>query len=65
MRLFHPEAGQYTWWDVQSRARERNVGWRIDYFYVSQDLVPRVADAFILPDIQGSDHCPVGLILDF
>lgn len=63
LRMFHPEGGRYTWWDVISRARERNVGWRIDYFYVSQNLKSRVADAFILPEVQGSDHCPVGITL--
>jgi exodeoxyribonuclease-3 len=63
-RMFHPdEAGQYTWWDLMTRARERNVGWRIDYFFVSQSLRDSVADAFILPEVQGSDHCPVGIEL--
>jgi exodeoxyribonuclease-3 len=54
---------QYTWWDMQSRARDRNVGWRIDYFFVSTSLLPRVRDAFILPAVMGSDHCPVGIEL--
>lgn len=62
-RLFNTEPGQYTWWDQKTRARDRNIGWRIDYFYVSQDLAGRVTDAFIQPDVQGSDHCPVGLVL--
>jgi len=63
-RMFHPdEAGQYTWWDLMTRARERNVGWRIDYFFVSGNMRDSVADAFILPEVQGSDHCPVGIEL--
>jgi exodeoxyribonuclease-3 len=56
-------AEQYTWWDMQSGARARNVGWRIDYFFVNTALLPRVENAFILPDVLGSDHCPVGLDL--
>jgi exodeoxyribonuclease-3 len=63
-RLFNQEPGQYSWWDAKSRARDRNVGWRIDYFFVSQDLVDRVKTAYIMPDVTGSDHCPVGLDLD-
>jgi exodeoxyribonuclease III len=62
-RLFNQSAGQYTWWDMKTRARERNIGWRLDYFFVSQDLQSLVLDAFIQPEIQGSDHCPVGLVL--
>jgi exodeoxyribonuclease-3 len=60
-RLFQKEGGHYSWWDLKSRARERNVGWRIDYFFVSQSLVDRVRSAFILRDVMGSDHCPVGI----
>jgi exodeoxyribonuclease III len=62
-RLFNKEAGQYTWWDMKSRARERNVGWRIDYFFVTENLVPQVERAYIMPTVVGSDHCPIGLIL--
>lgn len=63
-RHFHPDLpGQYTWWSVPANARARNVGWRIDYFFVSPDLLERVTDAFILPGVLGSDHCPVGLRL--
>ncbi|UCG43268.1 MAG: exodeoxyribonuclease III [candidate division WOR-3 bacterium] len=63
-RMFHPdETGQYTWWDLMTRARERNVGWRIDYFFVSQNLRGSVARAFILPEVLGSDHCPAGIEL--
>lgn len=64
-RLFHPDkTGQYSWWDQKTAARDRNVGWRIDYFFVSPDLKDRVKDAFILPEVFGSDHCPVGIEID-
>jgi len=63
-RLLHPkEEGAYSWWSYRFKAREKNAGWRIDYFIVSQRLGERVAEAAIHPDIQGSDHCPVSLIL--
>lgn len=62
-REFEKGPGHYTWWDMQSRARERNVGWRIDYFFVSRSLRPRLKSAFILPEVMGSDHCPVGIEL--
>ncbi|MFC1999247.1 exodeoxyribonuclease III [Chloroflexota bacterium] len=62
-RQFNTKSGQYTWWDLKSRARERNVGWRIDYFFVTENLMPSVSNAFIMPDVAGSDHCPVGIIL--
>jgi len=63
-RRFHPDLPeQYTWWSMPMRARERNVGWRIDYFFVAEEAMDRVTDAFILPEVPGSDHCPVGLRL--
>lgn len=62
-RLFNSEPGNYTWWDLKTGARERNVGWRLDYFFVSSDLVDSVVDAAILKDVTGSDHCPVSLTL--
>jgi exodeoxyribonuclease-3 len=62
-RLFNDEAGRYTWWDMVTRARERNVGWRIDYFFVSEDIKDRVTSAVILADVMGSDHCPIGITL--
>jgi exodeoxyribonuclease-3 len=63
-REANPElVDQYTWWDMQSGARARNVGWRIDYFFVSTSLKSRVKRAFILPEVQGSDHCPIGIDL--
>jgi len=60
-RMFNREPGQYTWWDLKTRARERNVGWRIDYFFVSENLTGNVTAAYILPEVMGSDHCPIGL----
>ncbi len=60
-RQFNQEPGNYSWWDQMTRARDRNVGWRIDYFFADSDLAPRLTDAFILPDVTGSDHCPVGI----
>lgn len=51
----------YSWWSYRFGARERNVGWRIDYFFISKELEPRLKDAFILTNIEGSDHCPVGI----
>jgi exodeoxyribonuclease-3 len=62
-RVFNQEPNQYTWWDLKSGARARNVGWRIDYFFVSENLLPSVTGAFILPDVMGSDHCPIGITL--
>lgn len=62
-RMFNQEPDQYTWWTYRMRAREKNVGWRIDYFFVSEDLRDNVADAYILSDIYGSDHCPIGLTI--
>lgn len=63
-RLFTKGKGHYSWWSNFGNARERNVGWRIDYFFVSQALVPFVKRAQIHPDFYGSDHCPVSLDLD-
>ena len=63
-RHFHPDATEvYTWWSMPTRARARNVGWRIDYFFVVEKMLDRVIDAFITPNVMGSDHCPVGLRL--
>ena len=61
-RHFHPdETGRYSWWSYRFHAREKNVGWRIDYFLVSERLLPRLKSADIHDDIMGSDHCPVSL----
>lgn len=62
-RQFHKEPNQYTWWDMKTRARERNIGWRLDYFFVTGNLLKSVVQAFIMPDVTGSDHCPVGVML--
>ena len=64
-RHLHPETtGAYSWWSYRAGARQRNVGWRIDYFLASDELAPSLHEAFILPEILGSDHCPVGIRLD-
>ncbi len=64
-RHFHPDAkDRYSWWSYRTRARDKNVGWRIDYFYVSPELVPYLRDADILDTVMGSDHCPVSLELE-
>ena len=63
-RMFNSHPGHYTWWDMKSRARERNVGWRLDYFFVSENLRNRVCNAYILSEVMGSDHCPVGLEME-
>jgi exodeoxyribonuclease III len=62
-RHLHPEEVKYSWWSYRMSARERNIGWRIDYILVSQSLLPRVKEAFILNEVEGSDHCPVGVVL--
>jgi len=63
-RLFHKGNGFYTWWTHWANARERNVGWRIDYFLVSAKLKSKVKSAAIHPEVMGSDHCPVSIELD-
>ncbi len=62
-RRLHPDTIQYSWWSYRTRARERNVGWRIDYHCVNKAFAKRVKRAWILDDIKGSDHCPVGIEL--
>lgn len=62
-RAVHGDVVKYTWWSYRGGAREKNVGWRIDYFLVSESFLPRVKDAFILNEIHGSDHCPVGIVV--
>lgn len=64
-RIFHPDqAGAYTWWTHWANARARNIGWRIDYFLVSNVLKDKVQSASIHPGVMGSDHCPVSILLD-
>ena len=64
-RHFIKEPGHYTWWSYMFNARQNNVGWRIDYFFVNKEFLPKVKDAFILPDVMGSDHCPLGIEVEF
>jgi exodeoxyribonuclease-3 len=63
-RKLYPEREQYTWWTYRFNARQRGIGWRIDYYLVSETLVSRVKDVIIHEDVQGSDHCPVELIIE-
>ncbi len=63
-RMFNKEANNYSWWSARTASRSRNVGWRIDYFFVSEDLKDSVKSAFIMPEVTGSDHCPVGIELE-
>jgi exodeoxyribonuclease-3 len=62
-RYLHPDEVKYTWWSYRGGAREKNVGWRIDYFLASQSFLPAIKEAFILNEIHGSDHCPVGIVV--
>ena len=62
-RRFHKEGGNYTWWPYMANARERNIGWRIDYIFISKSLNKKINGAFILSNIKGSDHCPIGVDL--
>lgn len=61
LREFNKEPEQYTWWSYRTRARERNVGWRLDYFFVNREFMPNVKASYILYDVMGSDHCPIGI----
>ena len=63
-RHLNKEADQYTWWDMKTRARERNVGWRIDYFFVNNEFLPHLKGACIRNEIIGSDHCPIEIEID-
>jgi len=65
-RHFNPDTEKYSWWSYRSNARDRNVGWRIDYFFVTQDIIDKgwIKETIINNDIFGSDHCPIGLILE-
>jgi len=60
-RKFHKDGGHYTWWPYAFNARQRNLGWRIDYAFVSKPLIPKLKNAFILNKVPGSDHCPIGI----
>lgn len=63
-RHFHPDTVSYSWWSFRANARAKNIGWRIDYVLTSQTLLDKVTGAFILGEITGSDHCPVGIEID-
>ena len=62
-REFDKSPGNYTWWTYRYNARTKNIGWRIDYFFVNQEFRNKLKSAFILKDVQGSDHCPIGITL--
>ena len=63
-RKFNNKPNQYTYWDQVTRKREKNLGWRIDYFMVSNDFVDKVTNAKIYMDVMGSDHCPISIELE-
>lgn len=63
-RFLYPDTVKYSWWSYRTKARARNAGWRIDYFLVSDRIKDKIGDSLILNEIEGSDHCPVGLILE-
>jgi exodeoxyribonuclease-3 len=63
-RLLHPEQVMYSYWDQITKARTRNVGWRIDYIYIDKALSKNLKEAFILTEVMGSDHCPVGIEIE-
>ena len=63
-RHFHPDTVKYSWWSARFNSRAKNVGWRIDYCLITKGLLPYLKDAFILNEVMGSDHCPVGVTLD-
>lgn len=63
-RTLYPDKVEYSWWSYRMKAREKNVGWRIDYFVVSERLLPEIRDVIIRTDVMGSDHCPVVLDID-
>lgn len=65
-RHFHPDSVKYSWWTYRFKARDRNIGWRIDYFFVTRDMIDNgwITDAFIDNDVYGSDHCPIGIVIE-
>lgn len=63
-RHLHPDTVRYSWWSQRFGVRDKDVGWRIDYVWISRDLAPRLREAFINTEVRGSDHCPVGVVLD-
>ncbi|MDN5342798.1 MULTISPECIES: exodeoxyribonuclease III [Oceanotoga] len=63
-RVFNKKEDQYSWWDYKTKARERNVGWRIDYFFISETIKNNLKNAYHLDEIMGSDHCPIGIEIE-
>lgn len=63
-RLINGDEIKYSWWSYRAGARQKNIGWRIDYFLVSESIQSRIKDAFILNEVHGSDHCPVGIVIE-
>jgi exodeoxyribonuclease-3 len=63
-RMFNQKPDNYTWWSYRTRARERNVGWRLDYFFVNEEFKDNVKNSYILSDVMGSDHAPIGLTVE-
>jgi exodeoxyribonuclease-3 len=63
-RILYPEREQYTWWTYRLNARQRGIGWRIDYYLVSKALLPLIKDVIIHEEVLGSDHCPVELVIE-
>lgn len=64
LRMFNKNPEQYTWWSYRGGARSRNVGWRLDYFFVNKEFKDKIKFAYILPEVMGSDHCPVGIDIE-
>jgi exodeoxyribonuclease-3 len=64
-RYYNPLKEMYTWWSYMGKARMNNIGWRIDYFLVSKDIIDRIKNTFIFTDVMGSDHCPIGIDIDY
>lgn len=62
-RALHPDEVKYSWWSYRGGARQKNIGWRLDYFLVSKSIFSKISESFILNDVVGSDHCPVGVVL--
>ncbi len=62
-RRLYPDEVKYTWWSYMRKAREKNIGWRLDYFIVDEDFMPSVKDSVIFGDVLGSDHCPIGIVI--
>lgn len=63
-RAQHPDEVKYSWWSYRGGARQKNIGWRLDYVLVSESLYPQIKEAFILKEYEGSDHCPVGVLIE-